>query len=327
MSQTVRSIRYAGMPYLDRTPYLGAGTDLQVDMVPFGDVQDLFRRQARGAEFESSELSLSTFIVMLSAGDTRFVGLPVFPSRSFRHRTLYVNERSGITSPRELRGARVGVPEYQMTAALWVRGMLADEYDVQPGDIDWYTGGLAEPGYRPRMNVDLPSDVRLTVIPEDKTLFSMLADGELDALCSVIPPDLENQPTVRPLFSDPAAAEREYFQRTGLFPIMHLVVLRRDLYETDPSLAAALADAFLAAKRIGQARLRRLDCLAVEIPWLGDALADVDTVFGGDAFPYGVAPNRGNLEKVLEYSYRQGLAQRKVDVEELFAPEAVAVLG
>lgn len=327
MAGGVKFIRYAGMSYLDRTPFLGAGGGLDVEMVPFSDMQDLFRRQAQDAEFESSEMSLSTFVAMVSGDDKRFVGLPVFTSRHFRHRSLYVNRQSGITTPAGLRGARVGVAQYQMTAALWVRGMLEDEYGVAPEDIAWHTGGLAQPGYRPRMQLNLPPGVRLTVIPEDQTLFSMLGNGELDALCTVIPPDQEACPDVQPLFRDPHTAEREYFGRTGLFPIMHLVVLRRDVYEAEPSLAAALAESFREAKRIGRDRVRRLDCLAVEVPWLGDALREVDEVFGGDAFPYGVAANAATLEKVLEYSYRQGLSQRRVQLDELFAPEAVAVLG
>lgn len=324
----MKHITYAGMPYLDRTPFLNdGGGDLEVELVPFHDMQDLFRRQAQAAEFESSELSLSTYIAMIGRGDTRFVGLPVFTSRSFRHRTLYVRPDSGITEPGQLRGARIGVAQYQMTAALWVRGMLEDEYGVRPEDIRWHTGGLSVPGYVSRMELTLPGEVSLTVIPDDKTLFGMLRTGEIDGLCTVIPPDPETAPHTRPLFSDPATAERDYFARTAIFPIMHLVALRRDRYEADPSVAAALAEAFLAAKRVGQARMRRLDCLAVEVPWLSDALAEIDELFGGDAFPYGLAANQAVLEKALEYSHRQGLAERRVEVGELFAPEAVAALG
>lgn len=318
-------IRYAGMTYLDRTPFLGSGTDLEVEMVPVTDVQPLFRAQAQNAEFESSEFSLSTYIAMLSQGDMRFVGLPVFPSRSFRHRSLYARAPGPITRPEDLRGARIGVPQYQMTAALWVRGMLADEYAVKPEDVRWYTGGLSQPGYVARMQLNLPPDVSLTVIPENATLFGMLRDGSLDGLCTVIPPDEATAPYTRPVFPDPAATEREYFLRTGLFPIMHLVVLRRDRYEADPQLAAALTQAFVEAKHLGRTRMRRLDCLAVEVPWLADAMTQIDDVFGGDAFPYGVAANRNNLEKALDYSHQQGLAARRVALEELFAPEAVGL--
>lgn len=325
-----RTLRYAGLRYFDRAIERLDGqhsaADLHIDYVEFSDALELFRRQAQDAEFESSEMSLATFIVLTSRPDCEFVGIPVFTSRSFRHDCVYVHSDSGISGPADLRGARVGIPEYQMTAAVWVRGFLSDDYGVTPGELNWFTGGLERPGYRPRYNVDLPADVRLTRIPEDSALVPMLAGGELDALVSVLPPGVP-EPTVRRLFPDSAAVERDYYRRTGIFPIMHLVVLRRDVYEKDRSLAAGLATAFAEAKEVGRRRLRRMDSLAVELPWLDESLAEIDELFGGDAFPYGVTANLETLRAATSYCYEQGLSSRRVEPEELFAPEAVRVLG
>lgn len=325
-----RTLRYAGLRYFDRAiervDARHSATDLRIDYVEFTEALDLFRRQAQDAEFESSEMSLATFIILTSRPDCEFVGIPVFTSRSFRHDCLYVKAGSGISSPADLRGARVGVPEYQMTAAVWVRGFLSDDYGVTPAELNWFTGGLERPGYRPRYGVDLPADVRLTRIPEDTALVPMLARGDLDALVSVLPPSVPG-PAVRRLFPDSGAVERDYYRRTGIFPIMHLVVLRRDVYEKDRALAADLATAFAEAKETGRRRLRRMDSLAVELPWLNEALAEVDELFGGDAFPYGVGPNLKTLRAATSYCHEQGLSSRRVEPEELFAPEAVRVLG
>lgn len=325
-----RTLRYAGLRYFDRGIDLLGGEHqergLGIDYVEFTEALELFRRQAQDAEFESSEMSLATFIILTSRAESRFIGIPVFTSRSFRHDCVYVNSGSGIASPADLRGARVGIPEYQMTAAVWVRGFLSDDYGVKPADMNWFTGGLERPGYKPRLTVKLPADVRLTQIPEDTALVPMLARGELDALVSVLPPRVP-EPTVRRLFPDSGAIERDYYRRTGIFPIMHLVVLRRDVYEKDRALAADLAAAFAEAKEAGRRRLRRMDALAVELPWLKEALAEVDELFAGDAFPYGVEANLQTLRAASSYCYEQGLSSRRVEPEELFAPEAVAVLG
>lgn len=325
-----RTLRYAGLRYLDRAIERVDGqqsaADLHIDYVEFTEALELFRRQAQDAEFESSEMSLATFIILTSRPDCEFVGIPVFTSRSFRHDCVYVHADSGISTPADLRGARVGVPEYQMTAAVWVRGFLQDDYGVTPAELNWFTGGLEQPGYKPRYAVQLPDDVRLDRIPEDAALVPMLARGELDALVSVLTPSV-GEPAVRRLFPDSTAVERDYYRRTGIFPIMHLVVLRRDVYEKDRSLAAGLAAAFAEAKETGRRRLRRMDALAVELPWLAESLAEVDDLFGGDAFPYGLEANLKTLRAATDYCYEQGLSSRRVDPEELFAPEALKVLG
>jgi 4,5-dihydroxyphthalate decarboxylase len=326
---TERELSYAGLLYLDRTLPLLTGevrpekVNLRYEVFP--RVEELFRRQAQDAEFQVAEMSMGTFMVMVSRGKAPFVGLPVFLSRHFRHREVYVNTGAGITDPASLRGKRVGVPEYQMTAALWVRAFLEHDHGVRPEQIQWFTGGLREPSYKQRLAIDLPPGVEVQRIPADQTLEGMLQRGGLDALITTELPryDPSAPVTVRRLFPDYGAVERDYFARTGLFPIMHLVVLRRDVYEADQSLARSLTEAFGRAKEIGGQKLRFQPSLMVALPWLWEAVEEVDRLFDGDAFPYGVEPNRRVLEAMTSYAFEQGLTKRKVDVEELFAPEVL----
>ncbi|MBO9520653.1 MAG: hypothetical protein J7518_03870 [Nocardioidaceae bacterium] len=320
------ALSYGGLLYLDRTLplYLDqvrpAGIDLTY--VPFDSPGDLFRRQCQYAQFEVSELSASSYLAMLSRGDDRFVALPLPVSRNFRHSQVYVHTDAGIARPEDLRGRRVGILEYQMTAALWIRGFLADDHGVTPDQVDWHTGGLVEPAWAERLELDLPEGVRLTPIPAGATLEAMLEAGELDALVTVQPPQRFGQvPQLRRLFEDATAVERDYHRRTGIFPIMHLVVVRRDVYERHRWVALALYEAFARAKAQGMGRLRAITGLAVGLPFLAAALAEVDEAFAGDAFPYGVEPNRLTLQKLSDYAFEQGIAARRVPVEEMFAPE------
>jgi 4,5-dihydroxyphthalate decarboxylase len=319
-----RVLEYAGMAYDDRTQGIEVSLDSMqgtvVQHTVFADPPDLFRRQAQSAEFACSEMSLSTYIAMLSHDDRRFVGLPVFPSRCFRHGQVYVATQSDIKEPAHLRGRRIGVPHYQMTAALWVRAFLEHDYGVAPGQIDWHVGGLRKPGYIERMGLGPPPGVSIRTIPETQTLEGMLASGELDGLVTVRTPAIARE-NFRRLFKDYGAVERDYFARTGFYPIMHLVVLRRDLYEATPGLAAELMLVFESARRAGRERLRREDHLDVALPWLPESLAELDQIFDGDPYVYGVESNRAILEAVLDYSFEQGLSARRVDVNELFAAE------
>lgn len=319
-------LTYAGLQYFDRTLALidgkvkvrGASLDFQV----FPRVEDLFRRQAQNAEFPVSEMSLGTYLVMVDRGSCPFVGLPVFLSRLFRHRDIYINEDSGIARPQDLRGRRVGVPEYQMTAAVWIRKFLAADYGVQPEDIHWHTGGLREAQHKERLAVTLPPGVRLDRT-DGKTLEGMLLSGELDALISTEPPrypGVQNH-SVRRLFPHYGDVERDYFKRTSIFPIMHLAVLRKDIYEQHPELATSLTAAFVEAKRIGREQLRFQPSLPVSLPWLQEQIETVDQMFDGDPFLYGVAANRLVLETIIDATFEQGLTSRRVSVEELFAPE------
>lgn len=322
------SLTYGGLVYLDRTLplLLGDVTAPGVDLnyVAFPSPGDLFRRQAQHAEFDLSEMSLGTYIIMTARGDDRFVGLPIFVSRNFRHSSIFVNKDAGIERPSDLRGKRVGILEYQMTAALWMRAFLQHDHGVSPSDVSWFTGGLIEPRFAERMPLELPSDISLQLIPEGATLERMLYDGELDALLTVQPPQGFDPETtsVRRLFPHYRSIEREYYQRTGFYPIMHLLVLRRTIYEQHRWLPATLHETFLRAKQAGQQRLRALTGLAVGLPWLGADLAELDEVFGGDAFPYGVSENLPTLTAMTQYAYEQHLTDRLVDPHELFPPEA-----
>lgn len=320
-------LTYAGLLYLDRTlPLLTGevrprGVDLRYEVFP--RVEDLFRRQARRAEFPVSEMSLGTYLVLLSRGESPFIGLPVFLSRHFRHREIYVNGDAGITGPAALRGRRIGVPEYQMTAAVWVRGLLHDEYGIGPEELEWHTGGLREPAYAERLPVRVPG-VEVRRIPAERTLEDMLESGDLDALITTEQPPIMRAPgsAVRRLFPGYGTAERDYVARTGLFPIMHLLVVRRDVYDANPWVARSLTDAFTEAKAIGAERLRFQPSLPVGLPWIQESIDELDRVFDGDAFPYGVEPNRRVLEAMTRYAHEQGLTARRVDVDELFAAEA-----
>lgn len=327
------ALTYAGLQYFDRTLALidkkvtVPGVDLDFEVFP--RVEDLFRRQAQSAEFPVSEMSLGTYLVMVARGDCPFIGLPVFPSRLFRHRDVYVSSASGIESPADLRGKRIGVPEYQMTAAVWIREFLGSDYGVRPEELHWHTGGLREPKYQERLAVTLPEGVRLDRIPEGQTLEGMLLGGGLDALISTEQPRYPEAESgrVRRLFTDYGRIERDYFARTGIFPIMHLVVLRKDVYAEHPELAAAFTRAFAEAKRIGHEQLRFQPSLPVSLPWVQEQLDDVDRLFGGDAFPYGVEANRTVLETIAEATHAQGLTPRRVAVEELFAAETLGLIG
>lgn len=321
-------LTYGGLLYLDRTLPLYTG-DVQIpgvdlNYVSFKSPGDLFRRQAQFAEFDVSEMSLGTFLMMVSRGDDRFVGLPIFVSRNFRHSQIYINSSSGIEKPEDLAGKRVGILEYQMTAALWIRAFLQHDHGIHPSDVSWLTGGLIEPSFAERLALDLPEEVSLERIPNNETLEGMLRSGELDALVTVQPPQGFDPGggSIRRLFPKYRDTERDYFERTGFFPIMHLVVLRREIYEQHRWLPATLHESFLRAKRAGSERLHATTGLAIGTPWLGHDLDEIDDLFGGDAFPYGVEENRPVLEAMAQYAHEQHMTERLVAIDELFPPEA-----
>ncbi len=323
-------LTYAGQIYLDRTMPLRTGEvspegiDLNYLIVPVGD---LFRRTCQNAEFEAAELSLSSYMLMRSRGDDRYIAVPVFPSRNFRHNGVYVNTRAGIERPQDLIGKNVGVTEYQMTAALWIRAFLQYDYGVTPQSIHWWKGGLTTPFHTDRLAHDTPPGVQLDPIPSDQSLEGMLDSGGLDALVTPSPPlpFRAGSPNIRRLFPDYWQVEREYFQRTGCFPIMHTVVVRRDVYEANRWVPRTLFEAFTESKRLGMMRLREVGQLAVSIPWLATQLEEVDRIFDGDAFKYGFDANLSTLESMTQYSYEQGLSKRKLDPRELFAPETLNI--
>jgi len=320
-------ISYGGVEYLDRTLALQtgavtpAGVDLNYVVVP--GIGDLFRRVAQFAEFDAAEMSVSSYFIMLARGDRRFVAIPVFPSRSFRHSQVYVNGKARIRKPEDLVDRDIGILDYQMTAALWIRAFLQHDHGVLPSKVRWWTGGLYTPEFAERMPMTLPPDIHLKRIPQHETLEGMLSSGKLDALVTVEPPRafLAGSPEVARLFPNYREVELEYFGRTGFFPIMHLVVIRRDVYEKNRWIAVSMVEAFERAKNVGHARMHYQGAYAVGLPWLNAEMEVVDRLFGGDAFPYGVAKNRPILEQMVAYAHEQGLTERRLDVDELFAPE------
>ena len=322
------SLVYAGGLY-DRTVALqngsvsAEGIDLNFVMMHAGEFQ---RRQARNAEFDASEFSLSTYTILLSQGDDRLIGIPVFPSRRFRHSDIYINTKSGIREPKDLLGKRVGAMEYQQTAGVWVRGILEDEYGVSAEQIEWYFGGYHEPkNYTERVPVTLPPNVRTVTISNRQSLDQMLDCGEIDAVIGATPPPSfrNHSPNVRRLFPKFKEVELAYFKRTGIFPIMHMVVLKRDVYEKNPWVAASLYKAFVRAKLQGKRHMEFQygGGLFCSLPWLWSHLEETHEQMGSDPFAYGLEENRAVLEAFLRYSYRQGMISKALTVNELFAPE------
>jgi 4,5-dihydroxyphthalate decarboxylase len=277
-------------------------------------VEEIFYRFARFREWDASEMSFGKTVSIASRPASDIVPIPVFPSRVFRHSALYVGERSGINRPKDLEGRKVGIPEWAQTAGIYARGLLAHEYGVDLASIRWHQAGVREPGRVEKVPLDLPSGISITAMP-DKTLAQMLASGELDAAISA------RDPGGRRLFPDYLPAEKQYFEKTGIFPIMHVIVLRREVYERDRWIAMNLLRAFDEAKRRSLARLADIGHSQVAIPWLAEHARRWSELVGEDFWPYGIEPNRRTLEAFLQYAHEQGVAKRLMKPEELFAPE------
>ena len=312
----------------DRTVALRTG-DVRVDGVDLNylclPVEETFYRMVRYREFDAAELSLSTYVLTLNSPDPPFVAIPAFPSRSFRHNGIYVNTAAGITGPADLAGRRVGVPEYQVTAAVWIRGILAERHGLPVDSVRYRTGGLHTPGRVEKLAVALPPKVSIEPIPPDRTLADMLVTGEIDALYTprTPAPFTAGRPEVGRLFADPAETEREYFQATGIFPIMHVVVIRRDFYEANRWVARALLDAFEAARRHALAGIDETAAPRSMLPWGAAEVARTRALMGQDWWRYGAAENETVLATFLRYSRDQGLATRDLAPRDLFAPETL----
>jgi 4,5-dihydroxyphthalate decarboxylase len=282
-------------------------------------VEEIFWRMLTNAEFDASEMSMSSYLMIRDSDDPAFIAIPAFPSRFFRHSCVFVNADAGIEHPSDLEGKRVGVPEYQMTAALWVRGILQDEYGVDPTDMAWYHGGEEDPGREEKLALDL-DDISLSYIPSERTLSGMIEDGSLDALVTARTPSTFDSDSVVRLFSDFQDVEQEYYERTGHFPIMHTVVIRTAVYEDDPWIAQELNKAFHRAKELCLERIGDTTALQYALPWLHGEVERTRDIMGENYWPYGVAANRDTLETMTRYSYEQGLTGERLDVDELFAP-------
>ena len=307
----------------DRTRALKDGTikpeGIELNYVPL-EVEEIFWRMCRYEEFDVAELSMGAFLVGAAQGRRPFVAIPVFPSRTFRHRCIFVHTASGIKKPEDLRGKRVGVPEYTMTAAVWLRGMFQHECGVKPEDIHWIQAGEEQPGRRDRVDFDLPPGVRLDVI-QDKTLNEMLESGAIDALMSPRMPScfVAGSPRVARLFPDYKHAEMDYFRRTKIFPIMHVIVIRKNVHDEHPWVAQSLYKAFTEAKELCFQRLYDTNVLHVSLPWFSSAYEETRDVMSEDFWPYGFEPNRGVLQTLHDYLLEQRLINQKLDLESLFA--------
>jgi len=284
--------------------------------------RELFPRMLDDQEFMAGEISLASFASLVARDASPFVGIPVTLSKIFRHSCIYVRKAAGITRPRDVKGKRVGTTQYGATAIVYLKGMLRDEFGISPEDMKWFVGGLTAPPEQPLIPLNLPKGVALEFLPEGRTLEGMMAEGELDALFSIYFPKmfLNGDPRIQRLFPDFKSVEQDYYRRTRIFPIMHVLVLRKDVHRAHPFVARSLYRAFCEAKELAVEPLYDTDALLVGLPFLLDHVEESRRVFGKDFWAYGVEANRAALEALCRYVHEQGLAPRRVSIEELFVP-------
>jgi 4,5-dihydroxyphthalate decarboxylase len=284
--------------------------------------REVFDRMVGGREFDVAELSASEFISLTGRGDCPFVALPVFPSRVFRHGYIFINTRCGIRAPKDLEGKRIGLPLYTQTAAIWVRGHLTHQFNVSLDAVRWVQGAVEKTGAHGRPHAPpllRPAQIEQNVGAEP--LGALLARGEIDALIGSRKPDeLGRHPDVARLLPNYRALERELYEQSKIFPIMHLIAMRRELYERQRWIATSLYDAFVESKRRARNRMRYAGSLSAMLPWLIDDVEEIDRVFGGDAFPYGIEANRASLQALVAYMVEQNFIARAIPIEELFVP-------
>jgi len=313
----------------DRTKALQDGSvqaeGIRLNYVPL-QAEEIFWRMSRHQEFDVSEWSLSNHLTMVGRGNSPFVAIPVFPSRFFRHSCIFINTDSGILRPEDFKGKKVGAPEYSITAAVWIRGMLQDDHAVRTQEIEWLVGGQEEAGRQERVALKLPPEIKVSSIPVNKTLNGMLESGEIDALISARAPSsfIKGSPKIRRLFANYKEVEMDYYKRTKIFPIMHVLVIRRDIYERHPWVALSLFKAFREAKdRAIGTMLKITNTHASTLPWLFAEVEELKSLFGTDWWPYGIEPNRHTLETLIRYMGEQGLIEKPLKVEEVFVPNVV----
>jgi 4,5-dihydroxyphthalate decarboxylase len=304
-------------PLIDRSVKIDGVNPVFMTLEP----EEIFFRAFRGAEFDICELSLSSFAVNTAKGESPYVGIPVFPSRMFRHTAFYVRTDRGIRSAADLKGRRIGTPEYQLTACVWCRLILEEDHGVRPSDIHWVRGGVTQPGRREKITLNLPRDVRIEEAPDHQTLSAMLEAGEIDGLIGPrAPTGFERRdPRIGWLFPDPRAAASESFRRNKIFPIMHLLGVRRSLVDAHPWLPFALMKAFKAAKSEAIHSLR-FDTAAIKVslPFVEESVREACDLMGEDYWSYGLQPNRHVLDTFLRHHHAQGLSSRRLAPEELF---------
>ncbi len=284
-------------------------------------VEETFFRMLRNREFDVAELSMSSYTMSLHREDRPFVAIPVFPSRYFRHSCIYVSAKSGIQTPQDLIGKRIGVPEYQMTAPVWIRGILQDHYDVPVDSVTYCSGGEESPNRDEKVPLSLPDTIKVERIGPEDTLAQMLAEGRIDALHTARKPSTFDGVNVRRLFPDHVPVEKAYYTDTGIFPIMHVIAIRRELYESNRWIAMNLFQAFRDAQHLCYEGLKETAALKGMLPWFNAHVEETFALMGEDFWPYGVGTNRDTLDTFLRYHHEQGLSPRRLAVEDMFAAE------
>ena len=287
--------------------------------------EEMFFRAMRHEEFDITELSLSSYLVRLARGDSPYIAVPVFLSRAFRHTAIWVR-KDRVATPQDLKGRRVGTPEYQLTANVWARAILHDDHDVAPSDIHWVQGGIDTPGRPEKIALNLPADVRIDAAPAGRTISELLLAGEIDGFIAPRPPSpaARAHPQVGWLFDDPTAAAKDWYRRTGIFPIMHVVGVRRTLAEQHPWLPGAVLKAFSQAKALALDALADTSATKVTLPFVEEQLQAAKDLMGDDYWSYGVSANQATLAAFVRAHHAQGLSARALALDELFHPATYA---
>jgi 4,5-dihydroxyphthalate decarboxylase len=304
-------------PLMDGTIQIDGVDPVFMNLPP----EEIFFRAFRSADFDICELSMSSFTLKTAERDCAYVGVPAFISRAFRHNSIYVR-KDRIKSPADLKGRRVGLPEYQLTACVWARIILEDDHGVRPADITWVRGGIEKPGRLEKISINLPTGVRMEDAPKDATISELLQSGDIDGFIAPRVPRLAGggNSKIGWLFADPMAAGRDYFKRTGIFPIMHITGIRRELVERHPWLPAAVFKAFSDSKSKCLEALEDTSASRVTLPFVEEQLRAARELMGPDFWSYGLEPNRKVLETFLRHHHAQGLSSRLVSADELFHP-------
>ena len=318
------SLSMACGPY-DRTEALRSGVvrpeGIDLTYVPIQSPPEIFARMVKNHAFDVAEMSCSLYLTQRAQGEFPFVALPIFPSRMFRHGFIFVNTGAGIRSPKELEGKRVGVPEYRQTAAVWIRGILQHEYGVSLDSIHWFEGGVNAPRQPDELDIRPEGPVSLGFIPQGRTLSDMLEKGELDALIGARrPAALGVSPNVQRLFPNYRDEERQYYRKTGVFPIMHTLVIKESLYREKPWIAESIFKAYVESERWCVTQMRFSGTMRYMLPWLFAELEEMDELFGHDPWPEGLEPNRTTLETLVRFLVDQRFMRNPVSPEDMFAP-------
>lgn len=312
--------------YYDRVLPLRLG-EIEADGIELNHllmpVENALWRMVRHQEFDAAEMSLGAYVTLVGSGNSPFVAIPVFLSRLFRHSGVFINKHAGISSFEDLRGKTVGIPQYAMTAVIWMRGILHNEHGVSPEEIRWIQGGLNEPGGGEKIEFTYPSGVRVDSAPTDANLSDMLERGEIVALFCARAPNafIKGSPEVVRLFPNYKEVEQAYYRKTKIFPIMHTVVIKKSLYQEHAWVARSLYDAFSRARQQTYERMCNItSALPVMLPWLMAEVEDELSFFEDDFWPYGIEANRITLETFTQYAHQQGLTSYQVEVDSLFTP-------